>query len=705
LPAPFHHKQREVGLGALSRADAVELVCEVLRQEGRAPKHDDAGNTPQEITDLVEAVNRHARALTLLAREISRGGVRATTENLRQLMAELHRRHPNDRENSLYASVELSLRRLPLAWREQVRVLGVFQGGVHLGVLQMMLNTDEETISQLAFALIGIGLAKDVECGHLSIDPALPSYMLCELNTPNQIEALEAMKARWAEAMIALVATLEKLRHQNTEVAARLTLLELANLMSLLKWMQSNAKPDVVTILASSLESLLADLGRKQSLAQITLVREQVASELKEWGRARFTAQMERIERLLEQAAFSDAQTAAEQFVRQALSAGGKAYDGADYDIAMAHFLLGRVLEISGKAEAALEQLAEAQRRFLVIANSRDTDAEQMTLCVYAEIADCLMDLWRWDEAMAIYQECVGHYLSHGNLRGAAVCKGKIGKAYFYQGHFADALTINQEMLSIFTDLQEPGSMAIAWEEIGKVYKETKRLDQAERAYRQALALNVQQNHLSGEASCLNELGKLYEEMGRLDEAVSFFQQAIDSFIKLQDQRYEGFVRQNMALALIQLQRYDKARNELRRVIECNGPYGNAVQPWLVWNILYDLEKATNNFQSAAYARRQAIALYLAYRRGGGQCNTSGAWPIVVAQTLLLGTQDQVTTLFVALDETLHAAADDSATQALIPKLQAILRGEHSLEMVEDEALNYDDAAELQLLLEALSGK
>ncbi|HZS10014.1 MAG TPA: hypothetical protein VFD58_34620 [Blastocatellia bacterium] len=101
MAAPFDHRQREIGLGALSRDDAIELVSQVMEREGRKPKHDDAGNTPQEITELVEAVNPHARALVLLTPEISRSGVRATTDNPHRLMAALHARHPDDREQSL----------------------------------------------------------------------------------------------------------------------------------------------------------------------------------------------------------------------------------------------------------------------------------------------------------------------------------------------------------------------------------------------------------------------------------------------------------------------------------------------------------------------------------------------------------------------------------------------------------------------------
>jgi hypothetical protein len=159
LPAPFDKKLCERRLGPLDRVDAIKLVAEVMKQEGLTPKSDDPGSDPREIVELVEAVNCHARALVVLAREVSHSGVRATTENLHQLIAELDRKHPDDRENSLYASVELSLRRLPAELREQARVLGLFHGGAHLQVLDHVLGTDTddvETVQKLADALIEV---------------------------------------------------------------------------------------------------------------------------------------------------------------------------------------------------------------------------------------------------------------------------------------------------------------------------------------------------------------------------------------------------------------------------------------------------------------------------------------------------------------------------------------------------------------------
>ena len=66
----------------------------------------------------------------LIARELRAGRrLNDTTADIRQIMADLHWRFPNDREQSLFASVELSLRKLPSELRAKLPPLGVFHGG------------------------------------------------------------------------------------------------------------------------------------------------------------------------------------------------------------------------------------------------------------------------------------------------------------------------------------------------------------------------------------------------------------------------------------------------------------------------------------------------------------------------------------------------------------------------------------------------
>ena len=86
----------------------------------------------ENLVQLVEAVGGHARSLVLIAWEVGASGVRQATENLLPVMRAIEAKHP-ERENSLLASAELSLRRLPAKIRQLIRSLSVFQGGGGLG--------------------------------------------------------------------------------------------------------------------------------------------------------------------------------------------------------------------------------------------------------------------------------------------------------------------------------------------------------------------------------------------------------------------------------------------------------------------------------------------------------------------------------------------------------------------------------------------
>jgi tetratricopeptide (TPR) repeat protein len=187
--------------------------------------------------------------------------------------------------------------------------------------------------------------------------------------------------------------------------------------------------------------------------------------------------------------------------------------------------------------------------------------------------------------------------------------------------------------------------------------------------------------------------------MGRLEEAVTFFRQAADIKARLQDARNEGFDRSNLANTLIKLKRYDEARRELHRSIECNQPFGHAAEPWKTWAILHILEQATDNAQAAEAALGQAIASYLAYRRAGGESQSNQAQLFaIVFQAIQQGAPTEAEQY---LDE--WSEEDDPLwAKTLAARLRAILRGDRDPALAADPNLSYTTAAELQLLLEAL---
>ena len=248
LPPPF--QQNHVVIGRLDRRDAIALVGRVLG-EGNLPHVEDPGESEEEIEELVDAVNCHARSLVLLAPEVAAHGVRHATQQLHKLMADLEKKHPDDRERSLYASVELSLRRLTLEAGEGQGVGGV-SGWDKFAGLALVLGVDWDTVRKLTADLDQVGLAEVLGNGYLRLDPALPSYLLSNMREAEQEKAREA----WNTAMEAFLRELQYSKHGEQLLVSTMRL-ELSNLLLLLERWWASAPAEKIIALAGVLKTIL----------------------------------------------------------------------------------------------------------------------------------------------------------------------------------------------------------------------------------------------------------------------------------------------------------------------------------------------------------------------------------------------------------------------------------------------------------------
>ncbi len=696
MPKPF--KGHHIGIGRLDEKEAIELVGEVLKHEGLSPAASDAGKDEDEIKALVTAVECHARSLVLIAGEVGSAGVGHTTTHIREIMAKLHKQYPNDRERSLFASVELSLQRLPKETRERIRPLGVFHGGGWAQVIGRVLGLDMEKDEEITLCgqLITVGLAQNMGRSYLRLDPALGPYLLGQLKANEREQA----RARWAEATAALTGFLYQQQSKDPQLASHLTLLDLPNLVASLEHLAAGAPAESVVDVATRLEGLLANLARPKALARVVAVRTKAQSGLGDWSHARYIAEDAAVDRLLERGNLPAAAAAAHALLSRAESAGEGAYGGAAYDIAMAYFTLGRVLKEGGDPQTALPELQKARTGFQTLADAGGQVAARMASVAITEGGDCLRGLGRLDEAAQAYEESVERAQKRGDPRSAAVNKGQLGTVRMLQRRFGEALAAHTAARDIFEKLGEARYVATAWHLIGMVHKNADQYDAAEQAYLKSLAIMVQTGDRSGEASSLGELGNLYGTMGRYEESARFHRQAADIYIELGSSAYEGIMRNNLAIRLIKLKRYDEARDELRRAVKCKEPFGHAAEPWKTWAILCDLERAAGDAKAAAEARRKAVEAYLAYRRAGGENQNPGAkYCADTAHAIAEGKTDEARA---ELAQLLKRPDLPAWAKALVPALQAILDGSRAPTLANNPDLDFDDAVEVRLLLEKL---
>jgi tetratricopeptide (TPR) repeat protein len=681
LPEPFHRNR--AAIGRLERSEAIRLVGRVLGEGNRMPGAASAAQSEQEIEALVEAVGCHARALVLLAGEVAASGVTGATEKLHELMARLEAKHPGERERSLLASVELSLQRLPADTRERIRPLGVFQGGASTRSVYLTLELEPAECVGLLRNLVGVGLAEELAFEYFRFDPALAPTLLARMSDEDGQRARDA----WIEAVVRLSDFLYEQQFENADLAYNLARLELANLVAGLDYLARSASPERIVHMATRLESIVASLGNQPALAWVLRIRARAAQGLGEWSHETYLSGSANVDRLRDQGRSQEAVHAAEILHRTAEAAGESAYDGAAYDLAMSIIRLGRALKESAAADKAIPYLEASRTRF------QKLGAVRMGNVALVEIADCHADLGEYEAAALEYEESIRIAEEIQDARQVATNKGQLGRVRMFQNQYKEALDAYEQTREIFTKLGEPPMVAVAWHLIAIVHEKTGQYEAAEKAYQESLKIKVQTKNRGGEAQTLNQLGNLYSQMERYEDAVCFHRQAADLNQALGDLRGEGMSRSNLAVTLIQVERYCEARREIIRAIECNSHFGHVAQPWKTFAILCDLELAEGNQSGTHLARERAIQAYLAYSRDGGEPQTD--W----GRTCMQAARDP---------ETAAALLAQLQQQNELPlfwqSVRAVLAGSRDLLLAADPNLDYDEAVELRLLIEALQG-
>ncbi len=381
LPPPF---ARHSALGPLSESEAIDLIKRVLEQQQQALPSD-VGVKLHWLKAFAKNLNYHARALVRLAPLAAQQGFKTQAEDLAAIMAELHQAHPGSRELSLYASLELSLRRLSAEHREWVKALAVFHGGFSSEVLRIVLELEDDKELELAAALVQVGLADYQNYGYYSLDPAFSPYLQMQLSDDEQA----GLQQRWCAAMQALVGFLYQQQFKDKpKLVSKLISLELPNLLILLTTLPQYSDAEQTAEVAGSIEQLLAQLQQPQALALAVKIRQQAAT-LGAWNHNQFNNKRLDIERLLQQDDIQTAYQQAEALLNLSLQAGASAYQGAAYDMAMAHILLGRVLSWGGNAEAALKTLQQALLGFQALANDGSQNAARMVSVTLTELGVC----------------------------------------------------------------------------------------------------------------------------------------------------------------------------------------------------------------------------------------------------------------------------------------------------------------------------
>ena len=626
--------------------------------------------------------------------QIGTGGINDTVSQISDV---LNKSLSDKRESALLAGIENSLKRLSPGIREKIKPLGVFQGGSSISNIANVLQLNDAERDQLINELVEIKLAKPMPYGFLHFHPSLCPFLLNELDEAT----LDRSMSRWSECLRQLSEFLHKQQSEDSKLADELTLMELPNLIKSMEYVQAQKVPEVSLDRAILFEHLIAHLDKPDIIAKVKAIQVEEKNRSSEWNPERFETLRLQVEKFLGIGNLPQALSVAQVMLDKCLKSGDQIYDGADHDTAEAYVLLGRVLRMGGASENALQAINEAIKRFEQIASRKDSaPAGIMTSASLAKKGECLLDLDRLDESAAAFEECIRLAEKFNSKKHAAIGKGQLGTVRLSQDRYEDAIKAHNEAREIFESLGDLDMVAVAYQQTGAVHEEIGQFEEAEQSFKKSLAIAVEQKNLLDQAKNLGRLGSFYAKVGRTDEAVSFLQQSAEKYVEINNMADEGRVRGNLSITLITLKRYEEARQEIQRAIECFKPFGHSVEPWRALDKLREIELADGNQEAAVQAREQAIQLYLAFRRDGGEDQNPGARLCTLFDDAMVSQPPEEVKKH--LEEVAKDPKIPDEGKLLISKLQSVLIGSRDKELASDTNLNYIDAAEILFLLENL---
>ncbi len=545
-------------LQGLARADSLWLLANILGREGLTLA--DVELSRENLDPLLRDLDDHPLSLELVGPHLRTMAPEDIRADFGKLLATFQQDTPEERNQSLLASLEFSRRHLSPAAREALRWLGLFRGGVFEKLLLDVSRLALESWEPIRRELERIALLRTKDDLQLNNRPFLRFHpTLAYAVTDSTLTQNLAIRLRFFAVYRAFGRALDKgLKGSQSRTALEVLSREEANYRTAVQWAVADQQPRVAAEMGGTFSFYLQMSGRLRNndawvqWLKDAIVRpgftDEAAGYEREYAWTRFTQNDP-------QGAVEQLQTLIERLRRT-----------TEFDptiqLALATTMLGRVLDHSGASAQAIPILREAMSHLeaLVEKAGGRTWEELLTSPDHAkavaelgnlaatmgDLANALRRAGRHDEALAVAEKTLG--ISERLGREVAV------------GHFMCAATLMDIGRYNEADARYDTALAVArragdkeleggtLQHQGILAGKRNQLERASRLYQRALELFQETGDYHGIMQTCNLLGVIEKKAGRLAEARAWFEKSRELAVRLEDQPGLGQAAHNIGI-------------------------------------------------------------------------------------------------------------------------------------------------------------
>lgn len=596
----FHHadyplagslKHRGLMLAGLGEQDALSYFQSLMTLPPKPkfpPPERDA------LLELFRLVSFHPLSIHQLEVQLKTRRVAELGERLESLLAE----GGDDKNQSLRASLQVSVDRLDAESRQCLPRLGVFQGGAMEKMLLAITEIPEVQWPAMrwrlqAAALIEVESLEGVL--YLKFHPSLAPLLWSQLPQPEQ-DALSARHRQWYYRFsTALRLGDNKLPHHFRAIAGR----ELPNLMYAVHGALAAAN-EWAADFTVNVGSFLNVFGLNRDYRALTELA--AALEPETGSRASYLYHFSLGVQLLANGRIQQA----EAVFREVLVGLGAS---PSYKRCATLLKLGECYRSLGHLDLA----EKSYREVFAAVDTLEQSAEVKLLrgASHLALGNVMTDMARYAEAQAAYETALAVAEELEDFREIGLTNAQLGTLALSQGDLPEAARRYGEAVSLFHRLNEPMREAMYGHQLGIVFEEAGQSEAAEKAYRDSARIAEALEEFTGAAHSWNQLARLSEDAGKLQAAESWYRKALDGY------RIGGaganlsktlsnlaYLLQNRSGRLAEARQLAEESLAIKKTLD-----PSAAQIWHIYSVLARIaDKENNPAQARDYRRRERAA-------------------------------------------------------------------------------------------------
>jgi pentatricopeptide repeat protein len=238
-------------------------------------------------------------------------------------------------------------------------------------------------------------------------------------------------------------------------------------------------------------------------------------------------------------------------------------------DVAVTQNAMAAVLVQQGKVQEALSLYEQA-----LLTSQQLGDVREVTVTQNA-MAAVLVQQGKVQEALSLYEQALLTYQELGDVRSVAVTQHAMAAVLVQQGKVQEALSLYEQALLTKQQLGDVRGVAVTQNAMADVLVQQGKVEAALSLYEQSLLTSQQLGDVRGVAVTQNAMANVLVQQGKVEAALSLYEQSLLTKQQLGDVREVAVTQNAMANVLVQQGKVEEALSLYEQSLLTSRQLGN----------------------------------------------------------------------------------------------------------------------------------